>query len=119
MAELCNASTMRSRKRSLPGSDMSIAALLVLVPMALWLGGVVVVTIMAANRGLSPLAFFLMSFFFTPIVGLILVLLIPPRPVEPLSRCPECREWIRAAARKCKHCHSALALSAASSDPAR
>ncbi len=87
-----------------------------------WLGFAVVVALIASSKGRSGFAWFLVSLIFSPLVGGILVLVLPrvgltaaPRDEvgqlitpETHVRCPECRELVRGDAHKCKHCGTAL-----------
>lgn len=84
-----------------------------------WLLFAIVTWVAASSRGRSGFLWFLVSLIFSPIIGLLLVLVLPnlksPRAaeIEPVTaethvRCPECRELVRADARLCKHCKTAL-----------
>ena len=65
-----------------------------------------IVAYLAINKGRSGFGFFLLSFFFSFIVGLVVVLLVSPgaRRGEVLVDCAFCTEPINAAAITCKHC---------------
>jgi hypothetical protein len=88
-----------------------------------WLVFAVVVGIAASTRGRSGFLWFLLSCLISPLLGIILVLVLPavnkrpqgdpppnyiPGPGESIRKCPECAEWIQKEARKCKHCGSAV-----------
>lgn len=77
------------------------------------------VAYVAAQKGRSAVGFFLLSFFLSFIVGILVAIAIPRREV-PLGtsassqfvrtssgskvKCPFCAEWINADAKICKHC---------------
>ena len=76
-----------------------------------WLFFSVLVGILAHNRGRVGFGWFVLSVMLSPLLMglLVLVLRDASRPVAPVDnspqiRCPDCRELIRADARKCKHC---------------
>jgi Na+/H+-dicarboxylate symporter len=87
-----------------------------------WLLFSLVVGVAANARGRSGLIWFLFSILLSPVVTLLLVLVsknlkVPQTAVavngevattETHVRCPECRELVRADARKCKHCGTQL-----------
>lgn len=76
-----------------------------------WLIGAVVVAVIAGSRGRSGLGWFVLSLLLSPLLGLILVALLPsaltpegaPTP-ETHVKCPDCRELVLKEARVCKHC---------------
>lgn len=87
-----------------------------------WVALSVVVAFVAGARGRSHVGWLAFSLCLSPILGLILVLVLA-RPdqgavlrdgagqimtIETHVRCPDCRELVRADARKCKHCAIAL-----------
>lgn len=83
----------------------------------LWLGLSVVVGIAASSRGRSGFGWFLLSIFFTPLLTLLAVLVMPGVRRDASGdaitstshvRCPDCRELVRADALKCKHCGTGL-----------
>ena len=65
-----------------------------------------VVAYLAKNKGRSAYGFFLLSFFLSFLIGLIVVLIVSPgaRKGEVLVDCPFCKEPINAEAVTCKHC---------------
>jgi hypothetical protein len=76
----------------------------------------VVVGIIAAAKDRSGFGYFLLSLVLSPLVGGLLAICLPsldvanderPTPYTHV-RCPDCRELVRADARKCKHCGTAL-----------
>lgn len=86
-----------------------------------WFIGAVVVGIIAGSRARSGFGWFFLAVLFSPLLMGILVLVLPTRahvtgaapaidaPDERTHvRCPDCRELVRADARKCKHCGIAL-----------
>ena len=71
----------------------------------------------AENKGRSLLGFFLLSFFLSPIVGIICALLAAPDNAQLALReiaagnmrtCPYCTEAVNAAAIICRYCRSEL-----------
>jgi F0F1-type ATP synthase membrane subunit c/vacuolar-type H+-ATPase subunit K len=85
------------------------------VVMAVWVGGALVVGVMAAARNRSGFAWCLLSLVLSPVLMGLLVALLP-RGDDGLQavtaathrHCPECREVVRADARRCKHCGSQI-----------
>lgn len=87
----------------------------------IWLLFAIGVGAIASKRGRSGFGWFIVSAILSPLIGVILVLImkdLSPRAVaannevptaESHVRCPDCRELVRADARKCKHCGTALA----------
>lgn len=87
-----------------------------------WLVFAVVVGVAANSRGRSGFGWFLLSLLLSPLIGIILVLVMPKKGEAALAtdevgqrisedthvRCPDCRELVRKDARKCKHCGTAL-----------
>lgn len=85
----------------------------------LWFGLSVVVGIVASSKGRSGFGYFLLALLLSPLIGGILALALPSKKgvvvagaevasEETHVRCPDCRELVRADARKCKHCGTAL-----------
>jgi hypothetical protein len=74
----------------------------------------IVVAIGAAARGRSGIGWFVLSLLISPLLGLILLLLLPSLGAQPDGghtpmpsthvRCPDCAELVLNEARKCKHC---------------
>jgi formylglycine-generating enzyme required for sulfatase activity len=71
----------------------------------------------AKKRGYSYLGFFLLSFFFSVIIGFIVALLMPANAsmTEQAQhqsgdrrKCPFCAEWVASEAKICKHCQRDL-----------
>lgn len=87
-----------------------------------WLLFSVIVGIVAAKRGRSGVGWALLAVLLTPLLMCILVLALPKQGIALAARddagqlitsathvrCPDCRELVRADARKCKHCGSVL-----------
>jgi len=87
-----------------------------------WLVFSVVVGVAASSRGRSGIGWFLISAILSPLIGMVLVLVLPKRGAAAAAvdetgqmitadshvRCPDCRELVRRDARKCKHCGTAL-----------
>lgn len=85
-----------------------------------WLGGAIIVGIIADSKGRFGIGYFVASLFVTPLLTGILVLALPnlkvlkaaaangtPTP-ETHVKCPDCRELVMRDARKCKHCGTGL-----------
>ncbi len=80
-----------------------------------WLIASIVVGVIAGSRGRGSGNWFVLSMLISPLLGLILVAMLPslktapgvPTP-ETHVKCPECAELVLKEARKCKHCGSAL-----------
>ena len=82
----------------------------------------VVVGFVAGARGRSGFGWFLISLILSPLIGLLIVMVLPKRGEAAAPRdesgevitskshvrCPDCRELVRHDARKCKHCGTAL-----------
>jgi hypothetical protein len=77
------------------------------------------VAYVAASKGRSAAGFFFLSFFFSFIVGILVVLAIPKfeskaivstsgvfarKDSESLFKCPNCAEWVKAEAKVCRFC---------------
>lgn len=87
-----------------------------------WLTFSIIVGVAASGRGRSGFAWFFISALISPLLGFILLLVMPKigdaallrdisgEAITPEThvRCPDCRELVRADAKKCKHCGSAL-----------
>lgn len=83
-----------------------------------WIVGSVVVSLVASARGRSGVGFFFLSLLLSPVIGLVLALALPSKVLrseggEPITaathvRCPDCREFVRRDAVRCKHCGVAL-----------
>jgi len=87
----------------------------------LWLVFSVAVCVVASNRGRSALGWFFLSVLISPLLSILLLLVLPKitsgsfvdasgEKITPEThvRCPDCKELVRADARKCKHCGTAL-----------
>lgn len=85
-----------------------------------WLFFAILVAMLAGKRGRSGFGWFLLSAIISPLLAVLLLLVLDnlsatatakagdaPTP-QTHVRCPECRELVRADARKCKHCGTAL-----------
>lgn len=85
-----------------------------------WLAASVIIGIIANSKGRTGFGYFVLSLFFTPLLIGVLVLALPRAGKAAIVaggevatpdthvRCPDCRELVRADARKCKHCGTAL-----------
>ena len=77
----------------------------------IYVGLCVAVAMLAAGRGRSGVAWFLLSLFISPLLGFVFVLVSrnlakavdEPTP-ETHVRCPDCKELVRRDASRCKHC---------------
>lgn len=81
-----------------------------------WVVLSIVIGIVAGGRGRSALGFFLLSLLLSPLIGLILVALLPPIAKAPVIpgpgdvaqshrvACPQCAEQILPAAKVCRFC---------------
>jgi hypothetical protein len=73
-----------------------------------WLIFAIVVGAVASARGRSGPGWFLLSMIISPLLGVILVALLPSRRGEPTYdthvKCEMCAELVLREARKCKHC---------------
>jgi len=85
-----------------------------------WLALCVLVGLWAQRRGRDGAVAFTFAVLFSPLVMWLVHLAIGPKDdaassatasdttPEPRRRCPECAEWVLAAAQKCKHCGERL-----------
>jgi hypothetical protein len=94
---------------------MSIDLLLTLV--IPWIIMSMIAGSIADAKGRSALGFFLLAFFFTPLVGVVCAVLAERNAEHDralglasgtLRQCPQCAEAVRAAALKCRYCLSDL-----------
>lgn len=74
----------------------------------LWIILAIVIGVIAGARGRSGFGWFLISVLLSPLIGLILVALLPSLKDRPTPathvKCPDCAELVRNEARVCKHC---------------
>ena len=79
-----------------------------------WVVFSIVVGIVAHARGRSGMGFALLALLLSPLLGIIVVALLPVRSTAAERTCPSCAERVLAAASKCKHCGAELVPQAAS-----
>jgi hypothetical protein len=82
----------------------------------IWIALSVVVGIAGSARGRSGFGWFLIALIFSPLIGLIAVLVLPNLKIEQKAKadfdqllkthvkCPDCAELVKAEASVCKHC---------------
>jgi len=63
----------------------------------------------ASDKGRSGTGFFLLSFFLSPIVGLLAVCIARTNEAKSMlasgcKKCPDCAEYIKREAKVCRHC---------------
>lgn len=85
--------------------------------LAIWVGGAIVVAIIANSRGRDPGRWFALALLASPLLAVILVMALgridPDAPTDDTHvRCPACAEWVRREAVVCKHCGGHLTPSA-------
>lgn len=71
----------------------------------LWIVGVFIVYVVARSRDVHPGFYVLTSILFSPIVGLIFVLVAKP---DNRDTCWQCKEQVMRGALKCPHCGAEL-----------
>ncbi len=76
---------------------------------AVWFGLSLIAGIIADRKGRSGIGFFLLSVFFSPLLGIPVVLIIEPDENRQINRgtikkCPYCCEIIKTEAVLCKYC---------------
>jgi hypothetical protein len=81
-----------------------------------WFLLAVVIGIGASGRGRSGFGWFLLSLLLSPLIGFVLLVLLPPLNGQQSTapspqthvKCPDCAELVLAEARVCKHCGAKL-----------
>jgi hypothetical protein len=80
----------------------------VLIVIAVWLIGSIMVSGYASNKGLNSFPYFIASIFLSPAIGFIAAAAAQPKPpdapIVPIKKCPDCAEMVLADARKCRFC---------------
>jgi sugar phosphate permease len=67
----------------------------------------------AEKKGKSWAAYFLLSALLSPVFGFLFAWAADDRPEGAgKKRCPDCAEWVRSEALKCRHCGSDLSIAA-------
>ena len=121
---LCNVQSVRKQSRLDHQQDQHLAIKESEVEyFAIWIFFSIIVGLLASKRSRSGFLYFLLSLIASPLLIGILVLVLGNSKVEAVAptnsaksddgdqvRCPECRELVRADARKCKHCGAALTV---------
>ncbi|MBM1172830.1 zinc ribbon domain-containing protein [Microvirga arabica] len=70
-----------------------------------WIGGAVLVAVVASNKGRSGPGWFFLSLLISPLLTLIAVAVMSRvEPIEASKTCPRCAESVKPAAIVCKHC---------------
>lgn len=70
-----------------------------------WIGGAILVAVVASNKGRSGLGWFLLSLILSPLLTLIAVAVMSRvERIEASKTCPRCAETVKVAAAVCKHC---------------
>ncbi|WP_083861456.1 zinc ribbon domain-containing protein [Microvirga lotononidis] len=70
-----------------------------------WIGGAILVAVVASNKGRSGLGWFFLSLILSPLLTLIGVAVMSRvEPAEASKTCPRCAETVKLAAAVCKHC---------------
>jgi hypothetical protein len=54
----------------------------------------------------SGIGWFFVAFLISPLLALLLLLILGEKNPAAMKTCPQCAERIRAAAQKCRYCHS-------------
>ena len=87
-----------------------------MIEFALWLLLSIVIGVVASSKGRSGIGYFLLSFFLSPLIGLIIVLVLGPKEQSLLKKgivkkCPFCAELVKHEAIVCKFCGRTLTKS--------
>jgi Uncharacterised protein family UPF0547 len=76
----------------------------IVVPV-IWLVLSYTVMVYAGSKGRSRGGFFLLSLFLTPLVAFVLLAVGPSNPQrQGLLMCPQCAEWLKHEALRCRFC---------------
>lgn len=77
-----------------------------------WLGGAILVSILASKRGRSGGGWFVLSLIISPLLAGLFVLVLGSVSDESARKCPFCMEPVAAQAIRCKHCQADISSTA-------
>ena len=76
-----------------------------------WIGGAILVGMLASKRGRSGGAWFVLSLIFSPLLAGLFVLVLGMADSKDVRKCPFCMEPVAAQAVRCKHCQADISAS--------